>query len=244
MHKLSSSTATRFLWISICLLIPCRHASQAAENRDRAAVAENVADPLPDVDESLEDIRSHLTKWERGTPQYEAWRIKALIKLDPIRQQEGVEGLSQVVVDQEASDIAVVHGDPGRIAWRALTCWNPACLGKGKAGGPVLFVHPLKHASLGTDGKLRWRTLDEKELSAMSPVVCPVCAMPGHVRPYDTPQVELRRQQLTEEMEAARKVRAQAAEDKKLVPAGGRTPSEIMRDLSQLPKLYLVPDQK
>jgi hypothetical protein len=194
------------------------------------------------VDQSLDEIKTQLSQFEPGTPDHEEWRLKALIKLEEIRQHEGAEGLKEVLVAKPQSATATVDASSKAIAWRALTCWNPDCLGKGKGGGPVLFVQPLKHVQVGTDGKLHWRTLEEKELTATPPAICPVCNQSRQVRTYDLLQVELKRKKLTDELEAVRHLRAKAAADKKLVPAGSRTPSEIMRDLAGLPKLFFIPE--
>ncbi|MCE9551768.1 MAG: hypothetical protein K8T91_00090 [Planctomycetes bacterium] len=203
----------------------------------------------PVVEESLDDIRSQIArvvhvennKHHITSPEeFDAWRLKALIKLDQIRRLEGVEGFQQTPVEKTGSQQGVVDATSKKIAWRASTCWNPTCLGKGKGGGPLVFVKQFENASIGPDGNVKWRTLKDDELP--SALACPVCGLVEFVRPYDEPEVEIRRKKLTEELSESRRIRAEAEAAGQLVPAGVRTPTEIMKESTQLPKLFLVPD--
>jgi hypothetical protein len=203
---------------------------------------------IPAVPESLDDIRAQmrrLIKVEDGKhlvtarEEFDKWRLKALIKLDAIRRREGIAGFEQEPVQKTPSQQAVVDPTTNQIAWRAFTCWNPECLGKGKGGGPVAFAMKWEHASIGPGGKVVWRTLSEKELPPA--ITCPVCGLADFIQYYDEPEAELRREQLTAELARSRQIRAEAETAGRLVPAGVRTPTEIMRELNELPKLFLLP---
>jgi hypothetical protein len=184
----------------------------------------------------VENNKHHISSPE----EFDAWRLKALIKLDEIRRSEGVAGFSQTSVARTGNQQGVVDVTSQRIAWRASTCWNPTCIGKGKGGGPLVFVKQFENASIGADGKLLWRTLNEEELP--TPIACPACGLLEFVRPYDEPEVEIRRNKLSEELSESRRIRAEAEAAGRLVPAGVRTPTEIMKEVTQLPKLFLIPD--
>jgi hypothetical protein len=204
---------------------------------------------LPVVAESLEDIRAQMAglirveneRYVIASPEeFESWRLKALIKLDEVRRREGVDGFTQAPVEKTGSQHGVVDAESRKIAWRASTCWNPTCLGKGKGGGPLVFVRSWENAWIDTDGRLKWKTITEPE--STPPTACPVCGRLEFVQPYDLPDVEIRRRQLGDELSNARRIRAEREAAGQLVPAGVRTPTEIMKETAQLPKLFLVPE--
>jgi hypothetical protein len=169
--------------------------------------------------------------------EFDDWKLKALIKLDDVRRREGVAGFAQKPVDKTSSQSGAFDPASNQIAWRAFTCWNPSCLGSGKAGGPLMFVVERENAVI-ENGKLKYRTLTDKEQSAAA--VCPKCSRLEFVQPYDEPAVEMRRKELTEELSNAREVRAKCEAEGKLVPATVRPPTEIMKESDQLPKLFLL----
>jgi len=205
---------------------------------------------VPVVAESLDEIRDRMQQLvlhdqekdrfiispERQN-EFDQWKLKALIKLDEVRRREGVAGFEQKPVDKTSSQSGAVDPASNRIAWRAFTCWNPACLGAGKGGGPLMFVVERDNAEI-QDGKLKYRTLRDDEKSA--PAVCPKCGRMDLVCPYDEPAVELRRRELQTELTNARDVRARCEAEGKLVPATVRPPTEIMKESDQLPKLFLL----
>ena len=202
---------------------------------------------VPLVTESLEEIRAQMSalvqvQGERhvisSPEEFDAWRMKALITLDEIRRRDGVEGFRQQPVEKTGNQQAVPDSATGKIAWRASTCWNPQCLGKGKGGGPLLFTRTYDNAWVDTDGKLKWKTIADDQV--IPATVCPLCGLVEFVRPYDLPEVELRRQELTDELVNSRRIRAEREAAGQLVPAGVRTPTEIMRELNELPKLFLA----
>ncbi|MCE9557003.1 MAG: hypothetical protein K8T91_26960 [Planctomycetes bacterium] len=218
-----------------------------ARSGDRPQIP--VQPTAPVVQESLDDIRAHMAKLVlveenrhriASQQEFDAWRLKALLKLDEIRQREGVTGFKQTSVEKTGSQNGVVDPASHQIAWRAFTCWNPACLGKGKGGGPVVFAKQWENAEIGADGKLAWRTLKEDEQT--SAITCPTCGLPDFVQYYDVPEVEIRRQKLAQELVKSREIRAAAEAAGQLVPAGVRTPTEIMKEQTELPKLFLVPE--
>ncbi len=77
---------------------------------------------------------------------------------------------------------------------------------------------------------------------AGKPVVCPACGSSNAVRPYEPPQAFARRELLEEELRAARAARRAAKQAGQPMPTDHRTPAAIMQDLSNLPKLYLLPE--
>ena len=114
---------------------------------------------------------------------------------------------------------------------RALSCSLPDCPGKGEDGQPYLFCR----ASSGSHGK-------SSEARGDSTVNCPACGRGEGVRHYEPPQALVRRELLEEELRAARAARRAAKQAGQPMPTDHRTPAAIMQDLSNLPKLYLLPE--
>jgi hypothetical protein len=175
-------------------------------------------------------------------PQFEKLRSEVLPKLEELRKREGVEGFREVPVERTSSKMASVDLRSGKIVWRAMTCWNPDCIGQGKGGGPLLFVRKWDGAQIGPDGKIHWRILSGEALP--EPTTCPRCGGRDFVRPYDSPEVEQRRQQLEEELKSARQARDEAEDAGLRAPAELRTPTEIMQELDELPKEFLLPQEE
>jgi len=135
-----------------------------------------------------------------------------------------------------------MHGDAnnawhdhetGKLAWRALTCRNPACPGRGSQGGPDIFVHAPAGAVLDAAGDVHVPGVPQP---AVPP--CPKCGKHESVCEYELPEIAKRRAELEEELLVSRATRRRAAAP----PAGVRPPMEIIKDLTLLPRLYLIPD--
>lgn len=206
---------------------------------DVSADSQRSTIPIPVVLENPDEIRVEMQKHDPGSQQFEDARLKLLIKLDEIRQREGVEGFQQSPIEQTRSQMAFVDPQTQQISWRAMTCYNPLCPGRGKGDGPLLFVKRWDNASIGPDGNVVWRLLDSG--AEQPPISCPACGDSSFVQPYDQPEVELRRRQLTQELADVRRKRAETRQAGLPMPVDLRPPRDIMIELDELPKLFLVP---
>jgi hypothetical protein len=148
---------------------------------------------LPVVTQSPDEIRTEMREHKPFSPQFEDARIKLLVALEKIRKREGVEGFQVSEAPQSRSPSAHVDPQTGRVAWRALCCFSPDSVGKGKGGGPLLFVQTFSHVNIGPDGKL---VLSQPIASELKSPPCPGCGQLGFIRAYDPPETEIRRRQL------------------------------------------------
>ena len=111
----------------------------------------------------------------------------------------------------------------GQLAVPALTCSNPRCTGEGPDGGPFLVYYRSPDIKFRSDGDI--------EPPAAR---CPACGQVS-LLPYKLPEAVTRWAEILDELKAARAARWQGK-------GSDRTPSSIMRDLSELPRLYLLTD--
>lgn len=139
---------------------------------------------------------------------------------------------------------ALARVDPrsGAIAWLALTCMNPTCQGKGFGGEPYLFADVTSGATVGADGEVAAPPPASVEYEV--PLhACPVCGASGEaIAPYDPPDIRVRLMELQTELENARALRSAAEQAGRPSAAPLRPPTEIMKDISNLPRVYLVPE--
>ena len=199
--------------------------------------------PLPEVAESQEDVQAQLREVERGSNQFHELMFKKRILEDLIRRQVGVEGHQQVEMAATNKGTACVDPQTGRIAFRALTCLNPDCPGRGKGGGPHLFVYETEEASIGPAGEVVWSTKPLPPEAEFPGIACPACGQVIFVRYYEPPEVILRRQALEKELREVREARQEARQANQPVPANLRTPNEIMVEMAELPKLFLIKEK-
>ena len=73
-------------------------------------------------------------------------------------------------------------------------------------------------------------------------LICPACGRSEGIRHYEPPESLERRKLLEEELSAARAARRAAKEAGEPMPSDHRTPAAIMQDLSNVPKVYLLPE--
>ena len=66
--------------------------------------------------------------------------------------------------------------------------------------------------------------------------------MSDFIRTYDPPESELRSRQLAQEMQSLYQVLHEAEKKGQVAQFPGRTPTEVITNKSELPKLFLVPD--
>lgn len=205
-------------------------------------LTEKVSLQLPDVPEKYtpQQIKAAMENLEPFSQPFEQERLKLLVVWERIRLREGVEGFSPPPLQPSKDQTAYADPQTGQIAWRALTCFNPKCPGTGKGGGPLLFVRPYKNTFLGPDGKLVMGPGDDSDLE--KPCVCPACGLTDFIRTYDPPESELRSRQLAQEMQSIYQVLHEAEKSGQVAQFPGRTPTEVITNKSELPKLFLVPD--
>jgi hypothetical protein len=80
----------------------------------------------------------------------------------------------------------------------------------------------------------------EAEIKKAFRAVCPACRQSKWVEAYEPPEIAERRKMLKTELDATRVARREAKRNGTPLPAGLRTPTQIMQDLSALPKVYLL----
>lgn len=207
-----------------------------------APIVEAIPGP-PVVTQSPDEIRTEMAPLEPFSPEFEDARLKLLVVLDKIRLEKGVDGFQTVPPTAgSGSQSAFVDPVTRKIAWRALTCFNPKCTGRGKGGGPLLFVQPLKNVDVGPDGELRILQGGSSAPDGVSPLPCPSCGRWEFVRAYDSPETENRRRQLMKELEGVRKAQRAARKNGTPLPERLRSGADIMKELAELPKVVLVPN--
>jgi len=113
---------------------------------------------------------------------------------------------------------ARVDPDSGTIAWRALTCMNPACPAAGQEGAPYLFANVTPGATIGEGGEVMMPAPQSADYEIPQPK-CPVCGAGGEsVVPYDPPDLRLQMMDLQTELENTRRARDEGR-------PSGRTPT-------------------
>lgn len=202
----------------------------------------------PEVNESPDEIRAQmraLQVYGRGTPEFDEWKLKLMVANDKIFQREGVEGYRTVPVENTSKASATIDPETGKIAWRAWTCYNPDCSGRGKGGGPLIFGKIWENAHIdSTDQVVYDRVEITNEDASKPPIVCPSCGKVEFLASYCSPQIELRRRQLEQELRDVRTARDQARAAKRPYPKDLRSPAEIRQEIAELPKLFLVPEDE
>jgi hypothetical protein len=118
----------------------------------------------------------------------------------------------------------------GQLAVPAMTCSNPRCTGEGPDGGPFLVYYRMPDIKFRSDGTMY--RIDIEPPAAR----CPACGQVSLLE-YKLPEAVTRRAELLDELKAARAARWQGKGN------SDRTPSSIMQDLSELPRLYLLTDK-
>jgi hypothetical protein len=200
------------------------------EHEHGSDVRDTVA--LPIVNKTEAEIRSEMSQFPPFSPEFNQSMLELVIVEDAIRKREGVVGfIKETPIQHEGNQVGVVDKETGKLALRAMTCFNPKCAGQGKGGGPLLFVHKLPHLSVGSDGQMIVGPFPMSEMDE-NPLVCPVCGEAAYVREYDPPETLVRRKQLMEQLNSARGSRGK----------GKRTVKEIIIEMANLPKLFLVPE--
>jgi len=195
---------------------------------------------IPTVTESPDALRAQMKVMDRLSPEFDDLRFRLLIKLDEKRREHGVEGFHDSEIQHSTAQHAEVDPETRQLAWPALTCFNPHCLGRGRGDGPYLFCYPMPNYSLGPDGKLQDSGIGSVDFSR--PAVCPACGQRDFVQVYELPETVARRKQLMEEVERVRRAHRAARKEGKPLPEGLRPPTEIMTEMAELPKLFLVPE--
>jgi hypothetical protein len=175
------------------------------------------------------------------SPEFEDARLKLLIKFDEIMAREGIEGFQKASGPPSGGQMAVLDPATGQIAWRALACFNPDCSARGKGGGPYLFAYPVKSIKIGPDGKLMLdKTVNDQPSDPLG-AQCPVCGSHDFCRPYEPAETVLRRRGLMKELASIRKVKKTAPNAQADGTHQPRTASDVMKELTELDKLFIVP---
>lgn len=195
---------------------------------------------LPTVTQSLSEVRAEMAGLAKFTPAFDGCVLKMAILQDARRKENGVEGYSELEPLTATCNAPAVAGRPGsrRVAWRALTCFNPACRAVGRGGGPFLFTIEYSWVTVDRDGAVRIGEPNIEELNRRH--VCPACGSGEYICPYELPQTIVRERQLREQLKKANDAIAEAILKKKSTPTGIRMPKEIMAEIESLPRLYLV----
>jgi len=233
-----------FLSLVCALFVGCKRASEEPSKAPPAAAGL----PLPEVNETPDEIRAQMRALKvnvRGTPEFDDWKLKLMVANDKIFQREGVEGYRTVPVENTSKTSATVDPETGKIAWRAWTCYNPDCAGRGKGGGPLIFGKIWENARVDSTGQVVYDRVEIRNEDANKPpIVCPSCGKVEFLSSYCSPQIELRRRQLEQELRDVRAARDQARAAKKPKPDNLRSPAEILQEIAELPKLFLIPDDE
>ena len=199
------------------------------------------APEVPVVVQTPAQIREEMMPLDPFSQEFDDARLKLLVLLDKDRKAHGVEGF----VQRESPPVATyssptVYADPetGRVAWRALACWNPSCTAKGRDGGPFLFTREFSWITVGADGQIVVGSPNMEEM--MRPVYCPACKSKSYIQPYEFPESAVRRKALAAELNRVYSAYAAAAKSGHEKPASMRTPDAIVKEIESLPKLYLL----
>jgi hypothetical protein len=169
-------------------------------------------------------------------------------KFEPAELSRGPE--KPLELDLKANEVAPAE-DQGaayfdahsrQVAWPAYTCLNAKCNGAGKDGRPYLFVRQISGIKVTAGGQMELSPQADQQV--LAPVVCPSCGSSEWTGAYEPPEVAARRELLEAELAASRAARQQAKDSGVALPVDAhRAPMAIMRDLAQLPKLYLLPPE-
>ena len=160
--------------------------------------------------------------------------------LEPLRMEPADE--NEYFVDEDPGAGFCVDPRTGNVAWRAMVCDNPDCSGR-RDGKPHVFTQPVDDPPLTVDGRIDHGAWDRMAIAHFYSLKCPACGDNKRIREYDPPPVAERRQLLLDQLAAARAARRKIRRSGQPLPTGIRSPSDIMRDLSALPKLFLVADE-
>lgn len=198
---------------------------------------------LPTVTQTLGEVRAEMARLDRYSPEFDDARLKMAILQDGHRKANGVEGFEQ----RESwsamynSPSAAADSATRRVAWRAMTCCNPACRAQGRGGGPFLFTIEWSWITVGRDGQLNIGQPNPAEMNR--PVLCPACGSGDFIRFYDLPETLVRERELKAELMKAYDAIAAAAAKRRPPPTGIRDPREILAEMESLPRLYLVSER-
>ncbi|MCG8583771.1 MAG: hypothetical protein MI757_03570 [Pirellulales bacterium] len=129
----------------------------------------------------------------------------------------------------------IVDPATGRLARRALVCDAADCPSRSSELSDRLFSYRYPGAYATGDGMVEWTGTPED-----FPRVCPWCRRAADVRPHFEGEVAIRRQELEHELQAAQVAWSKARREKQRRPTDYRSPTEIARELSELPAVYLV----
>jgi len=227
----------RLVLLASCCMMQLTGCSRPEAKTAVATVVPTIT--MPHVTETPDQIKAEMKKHEAFSPKFEEQRLKLLVLWEEIRKREGVEGFVTPPLTPSNDLAGCIDPATGQIAWRAMTCYNPECMGRGKGGGPLLFVRPNKAMVLGADGKI-FITKDE-DIAEPDKCLCPACGSGGFIAAYDPPESFIRNRQLDEEMRKIAAVYHEAERTGKPVELVGRTPHEVMTNKAELPKLYMSP---
>ena len=157
--------------------------------------------------------------------------------LEPLRMEPA--GEHEYFLDEDPGASFCVDPRTGNVAWRAMVCDNPNCSGR-LDGKPHVFTHPVDDPPLTADGRINHGAWDRMSIAHFYSLKCPACGDNKQLHEYDPPQVAERRQLLLDQLAAARAARRKIRHSGQPLPTGIRSPSDIMRDLSSLPKLFIA----
>jgi hypothetical protein len=190
---------------------------------------------------SPEELRAEMATQEPFSTEFETNRTQLVAAVNDATIS-GIQGYVPVTSDQAppaqvGSQTAFVDPSTGKVAWRALACFNPQCAGNGK-GGLVMLAKPYSNLRAGSSGELIVAPPNMEEYRVQP--TCPVCGKSEYIRPYETPEATKRRHELEAELRASYAAYAKAAKSK-IRPEGVRSPETIMNDLASLKNIFLVP---
>jgi hypothetical protein len=173
--------------------------------------------------------------WVAETDDGRSVEVKPLepLQLEPAGEHE-------YLAEEDPGAGFCVDPRTGQVTWRAMVCDNPDCSGR-RDGQPHVFTHPVDEPPLTTEGQIDHAAWDRMAIAHFYSLKCPACGERKRIHHYDPPQVAERRQLLLDQLDAARAARREARRSGQPVPTGVRSPSDIMRDLDALPKLFLAP---
>lgn len=193
---------------------------------------------------SPEELRTEMATQEAFSPEFETNRVELLESLDEIRIRDGVEGYKVVPTEEakeahKGSPTAFVDPNTGKVAWRALGCFNPRCPGRPN-GGIVIVARPVSNIGVGQGGALHMGPANPEDLN--KPFPCPVCGSESYWQAYDPPETIRRRQELQRELNATYAAYNAASKRKQPMPRDVRPPNKILEEIDNLPKIFLVPE--
>ena len=164
------------------------------------------------------------------------WNEEHRVYTGEALQEIFVTEYSRTTASKGFAGPVMVDPETGQLARRALVCSNPQCAAAQSSEGAKLFAYRYKGARATSDGRVEWPEGEVKEF----PHVCPHCGRADHLELYLPADLNQRRTELKQELACAQAAWSAASAQRLNPPTDHRSPTEIAREISDLPGVYLV----